>query len=519
MNSKTTTQDKRIVLPTPPSPFASRPRPSVSVNPQQQHYHYQPERPHNLPVAYRQSFSNSSPEILQDSSHAYIRSRNGSITSSGQASPIHSPYTIHNQNYARYISQSTAAALKKQQLTEQMYNLQLSSESDIVVPTSRSYGIRSISSPAIHHESRTPSSSSPPQRHAPPVAPRRRSSNDRKQMPDASNLVTEISHAPVPPRSYSVQDPEMMRSRPKFHSRNQDKNHGKLSISVNGSAPRTTSVSAPSTPLRTTISTPWSAKPYLGDLVEHPQYYASSPTLSNLPGSASSLLSSTHDLNSPMPSPACKTLFDVTSTECVIQVQQKDDQGDETNNLKHILVSISHFDTVTDVLKKVSQQVARPELNFEESHGLFETELVFADDEDISLNLSNISKGHSVTQRVHRLLSVDEHPLFIHHNRQFYTKLRKCISLSTPDSAHPSLEYLRDTVSANGRLFQFCVKPLQSNTTDQREDGITWSNYTTEKLYKRLLMMKKEEKRVIQETLDRYARQKRWLARSFMAES
>ena len=117
--------------------------------------------------------------------------------------------------------------------------------------------------------------------------------------------------------------------------------------------------------------------------------------------------------------------------------------------------------------------------------------------------------------RIHRLIMPEETPLFLYHNWKF---------------ARPRLSLPHQHASSTKRRFHFFIKEVSEDEyhlqvqalsgESQREIPKTAQDLirnqqmlylSTEKLYKRLLNLGKEEKRAIEETRARYQRQVEWL--------
>ena len=181
----------------------------------------------------------------------------------------------------------------------------------------------------------------------------------------------------------------------------------------------------------------------------------------------------------------------------------------------------------------------------------------------------SLSRGITVTslqRRLHRLIGNDEVPLFLYHNWQFFKnprKLRRTSSsgnngsgyvggghrsatpmtgggpgisalLASPSATHATATLLVDT--AGVRHFNFLVRELNDEDvflmrlgggekvahrehllhvpTTNPLDAVRnqqLKHYPVEKLYKRLLLLKKEEQRAVDDARERYSKLRAWI--------
>ncbi len=99
---------------------------------------------------------------------------------------------------------------------------------------------------------------------------------------------------------------------------------------------------------------------------------------------------------------------------------------------------------------------------------------------------------------------------------------RSAVIHGSDDSATDSIEAVKQSLPDNSRLFHFVLKKISSEDAEEMGELMLesapssqiqqmWNQYEPEKLYRRLLMLKKEEKKALDEARKRYAMQRKWI--------
>lgn len=169
-----------------------------------------------------------------------------------------------------------------------------------------------------------------------------------------------------------------------------------------------------------------------------------------------------------------------------------------------------------------------------ERFGLFEAEFIDDDDENMSLLLESGSGSgsggvggnhHTKSRRCLRVLAMDERPLLVMNNWQFYlARIGRRSSSNRRQQQHP-----QDGVgggSSGGGLnrigLHFCVQEMSDSDRGlafREPDSLqNFSSLVTkyrslpeDKLEKRLAILEREESRAYEEAEERYRRQKVWI--------